>query len=69
VTSHPHVPSDDDATSPEQLIADCGCLRRECTCSGVSLNAPVHRVPRHRYEVHITAELRHLTDGISEYGD
>lgn len=69
MTSHPHVPSDDDATSVEQLIADCGCLQRACACNGIALNAPVHPVSRHRYEIHITDDVRHQTDGISDYGD
>ncbi len=69
MTHHGHLRSDDDAPSLQALIADCGCLRDECACGGVVLEPPEHCAPRPSGELRIPDDVRHLTDGMSAYGD
>jgi hypothetical protein len=69
MTTHHHVPSEDEVLTLDRLIecahdTECGCAER-----GVELHPAPHPLPHEHVDVVIEESTVHLIDGFSEYGD
>ncbi len=69
MTTHHHVPSEDDVLTIDRLI-ECA-HEAECDCAehGVELHPPAHRLPHEHVDVVIEESTVHLIDGYPDYGD